>query len=157
MKHLIALLLLSSVAYADTGESYTCKFVSALDGDTIKVNCPQNLDFDQDKTIRVFALDTPEKRLGLPGKESKGTAKCAAEAAKGRLVSEWAKSQFSEGDDVTFTPVKTKQKDPYGRIIANVTLKDGKDWAKEAIRLGYGSHYDPADESGYQKPDWCKN
>jgi endonuclease YncB( thermonuclease family) len=156
MKYLIAFLLLSSAAYAQEGQSYTCKFISALDGDTIKVNCPQNLDFDQDKTIRVKNLDTPEKRLGVPGKESKGTAKCAKEAARGRLASDWAHSQFSVGDDVTFTPVKTKQKDPYGRVIANVQLKDGKDWAKEAIRLGYGAFYDPEGDTGYQKPDWCQ-
>lgn len=155
MKYLITLLLMSSAVYAETDESYTCNFVSALDGDTIKVNCPQNLEFDQDKTIRVWKLDTPEKRLGLPGKESKGTAKCTNESVKGRIVSEWAKLQFSVGDEVTFTPVKTKQKDPYGRILANVKLKDGKDWAQEAIRLGYGAYYDPADESGYVKPSWC--
>lgn len=148
--------LILFLATPANAESYTCKFVSALDGDTIRVTCPQNMEFDREKTVRVWALDTPEKRLGLPGKVSKGTAKCAKEAKLGRLASAWSQAQFNAGDDVTFTPVDTKQKDPYGRIIAKVQLKSGKDWADEAIRLGYGAHYDPADDTGYTKPDWCK-
>jgi endonuclease YncB( thermonuclease family) len=102
--------------------------------------------------IRVFGIDTPESRAGggLAG------AKCVKELKLGKIAKQWARETL-EGKTVTIFPLPKvdQKKEPRGRLLASVTLPDGKDYASEAIRLGHARKYIIVN-GDYQKSNWCK-
>ena len=144
MKHLIALLLLSTVAYADEGQSYTCDFVKVTDGDTIKVNCPQFPEMFRDLSVRIKGIDTPESRMP--------PALCEKEMRLGLIAKGYFRQQFEGAKTVTFK--WAGEKDKYGgRVLGSVAMPDGSDWAENAIKRDLARPYGL--DGSLTKSDWC--
>jgi micrococcal nuclease len=139
----LATLILTATA-TPTDARYTCDFVKVLDGDTVKVVCPEfPLPF-QHLSVRVIGIDTPESR--------EPPAKCVKEVKLGLIAKEWAKAVFKGETKVTFT--WAGEDDKYGgRVLGNVILPNGRDWAEEAIRLGHARPYGL--DGSLTKSDWC--
>jgi micrococcal nuclease len=91
------------------------KVVAVLDGDTIEV-----LHDGQAERIRLAGIDCPEKKQAFGMKAKQFT------------------SDLVYGKKVTVRP---KEKDRYGRTIADVFLEDGTWLNKALIDAGYAWHY----------------
>ena len=107
---------------------YECELDHVLDGDTVKVFCPDWPEPFMSISLRVAGIDTPESSSAL--------AKCTKERRLGVLAKVWAKELFEGATTVRFTWAGTKDK--YGgRIDAHVFLPSGKDWGNEALSTGF--------------------
>jgi endonuclease YncB( thermonuclease family) len=127
------------------GKVYTCTIDHVLDGDTIKVLCPDWPEPFMETSLRVFGIDTPES--------SARNAKCKKELKLGLIAKAWARHEFFGATQVRFVWAKTVDKWG-GRIDARVTLPSGKDWADEAIRIGFARPYGA--DGNLTKSDWCR-
>jgi endonuclease YncB( thermonuclease family) len=143
-------------------EPFPVEVIAASDGDTFSfraLNCrPAPLCF---RKARVLGTDTPEKHLpkkGSKSKSSKGLARCVKEARLGVTATAWAHEKL-DGKIVTITPAQhQEQQDPYGRLLVEVTLPDGRSYKAEIIAAGLAAPYDPQKAKGdkkYLKPSWC--
>jgi endonuclease YncB( thermonuclease family) len=153
--------------------SIDTKVVKVQDGDTatVLVNCnPKG--WCQD-VIRIVAekgpIDTPESRSlkkcvrdgiagtakCLDGKPWAG-AKCVKEQKLG-LIAKVAATRMLEGQTVKVVPTAALGDERNGRMIARITMQDGKDFGNEMLRLGHAQIWAEANgEFGGLKPDWCK-
>jgi endonuclease YncB( thermonuclease family) len=102
-----------------SGSSYStyskCQVTRVVDGDTIDVDCP----FNKNETIRYAYLDTPEVWKKVNGKWEEDNQCFGKEASN-------INKELVEGKKVLLfhqSPIK----DPYGRRISTVIVKDGKD------------------------------
>jgi micrococcal nuclease len=111
------------------GDSFQCRMTPPLWGPYAVI------------TVRVSGIDTAETR--------KPPAKCIKEIRLGKIAKAEMQRRIAIGSDVQIT--WTGQHEKYGRVLANVMLPDGKDWATEMIRLGMAVSYD-----GGKKSNWCK-
>jgi endonuclease YncB( thermonuclease family) len=180
---IFAALLLLFVVYGEgraadvPSNTFTCPLVSVGDGDTVCVSCDGWPLVFANSCIRVAEIDAPEKTCaktqadkkdktkkscvtltGKAAKEAKRGAKCDEEKRRGLISAAWAKKHFSNADEITFTirmDRGDKGLDNSRRILADVMLPDGKDWAKEAVRTGMAAYYDPDVSKSFDKPDWC--
>jgi endonuclease YncB( thermonuclease family) len=148
----LALMILAFCAPVYAGEfDFKAQVERVLDGDTFiaKVeNC--NPAIVCPITVRVFAIDTPESRRGPRG------GKCVKEIKLGLIAKAWAKETLV-GKTVTVVPLeKALQKDPYGRLLGNVTLPDGKDYSADAIRIGHAREFVKDKKGLLKKQSWCK-
>jgi micrococcal nuclease len=147
---LAALFLFGAVA-AIAGEEYTVKIERVIDGDTVKLvdGFCQPAIFCVNE-IRVFGIDTPESRRGTGG------GKCIKEIKLGLIAKQWARETLT-GQAVAVRPVPVKdQNDPYGRVLAEIVLPNGKDYASEAIRLGHARSFLKDKAGNLVKSNWCK-
>jgi micrococcal nuclease len=115
-----------------------------IDGDTIIIGEPCSRFLPGSLLrIRVRGIDTPESR--------KPPARCDAEIAAGKAATAFARSLVRPGDEITVSNVGA---DKYMcRVVASVTLPDGRDLATELIAAG---HARPYGESGsLKKQSWC--
>ncbi len=84
-------------------------------------------------------LNTPEKRLCKPGDtQMKQCEPCAKGARLGVIAAGEARRMAPIGTRVTLTVYGA---DRYGRVVADVALTDGSDWAKRVIESGNGVPY----------------
>jgi micrococcal nuclease len=144
---MVAILTLTSssalAADTPTPKIYTCQLDRVLDGDTVKVICPDWPEPFVSTSLRVHGIDSPES--------SRGQAKCVKELRLGLLAKAWAKRLFEGATTVSFVWAGTKDK--YGgRIDAHVILPNGKDWAAEALSTGFARPYGI---DNLTKSDWC--
>lgn len=98
-------------------EDFFAQVVQVTDGDTIRVTAGQHL-----VTIRIAFVDAPET-----GQEY-------------ALQSQRFLSRLLYGQTLRVIPIKG---DRYGRLIARLELKDGKDVSKEILQKGWAWYYDP--------------
>jgi endonuclease YncB( thermonuclease family) len=114
-----------------------------IDGDTIIIGEPCSKFLPgRMLRIRVRGIDTPESR--------KPPARCDAEVEAGKAATAFARSLVRPGDEIT---VSNFGADKYMcRVVASVTLPDGRDMATELIAAG---HARPYGESGVKKQSWC--
>lgn len=106
------LLLLTSIAYS---LSFSGEVVRVLDGDTIDMQVSEDI-----HRIRLEGIDCPETNQSY-GKEA---TDFVIEACLGKVVT-----------------AKVKEKDRYGRYIAEIILKDGRSLNEELVRVGLAWHY----------------
>lgn len=142
MRFVLALLLLATpAAAAEPPYAYLGKVVRVADGDTLTVSidgwpAPVN-----PVEVRVDGIDTPESR--------RGDARCARELKLGLIAKRRARELLPKGASVLV--VWSGRHEKYGRLLATVTLPDGRDFAALQIREGMAKRY-----SGGRKPDWCR-
>lgn len=91
------------------------KVVGIIDGDTIKV-----LDNQTEIKIRLSDIDCPERKQAFGTKAKQAT------------------SDLAFGKNVK---LNIRNKDRYGRTVAEVILPNGEVLNKELVRLGYAWHY----------------
>jgi micrococcal nuclease len=125
---------LCAIPVAQAGEgNLFCRVERAVDGDTLKVNCPK-LGIEK---VRLIGVDTPEtkhpnKPVQFFGKEASAFTKRMAEGKDARLELEPSNAA-------------TKHRDRYGRLLAYVFIKqaDGTffDLNAQLIAQGYGHAY----------------
>ena len=147
---LAASCLLGAVA-ANASEQYTIKVERVIDGDTVKLAdgfCSPSIFCVNE--IRVFGIDTPESRRGANG------GKCVKEIKLGLIAKQWAREVLT-GQTVVVRPLPLKdQDDPYGRVLAEIKLPSGRDYAAEAIRLGHARSFLKDAKGTLVKSDWCR-
>lgn len=136
---MLAALLAASIAYPAT-------VVRPIDGDTLKVHIAGFPAAFDPIAVRVYGLDTPEQR--------RPPAQAACEVPKGLAAAAFAKTLIKPGDAVTviYTPGLN---DKYRRLLARVTLADGRDWATVMISGNHGRPYGAT--GGLHKAPWCKD
>jgi endonuclease YncB( thermonuclease family) len=158
MKHLIALLLLSTVAQAAPPDIVEREFVvrKATDGDTIEVLVPANNEIltvecyrpSKDASViglRLFGADTPES--------SQSAAKCDKELRLGNIAKFKVRELIPEGSTITFVhiPGEKYQCRLDGRIFFGPDKKDLKEYLIEnGLARSYGE-----DGASLTKSDWC--
>lgn len=120
---------------------YQGKVVKVSDGDTIEVSIKGWPAPFNPVAIRVDGIDTPESRMP--------PAKCDKEVRLGLIAKKWAKDNLPVNTMVTV--IWSQKKEKYGRLLANVILPNGKDFAQEQIKSGNAREY-----HGETKSDWCK-
>jgi len=121
----LAMVLLASASWA--GEPYQAKVVGISDGDTIKV-----LHNGKQVRIRLYGIDTPEKRQAFGNRAKKFTVSRVA------------------GKTVSVTPMDI---DRYGRTVALVQSPDDTITLNETlVRNGYAWVY-----RKYCKVDFCSD
>lgn len=133
---LLPLLLMASPALADT-----VTVLRVVDGDTIIIGEPcSRLLPGKPLRIRVAGVDTPESR--------KPPAKCAAEVVSGKAATAFVRELLRPGDQIG---IEVLGPDKYAcRVVASVTLPDGRDLASTLIAAGHARAYD-----GGRKGSWC--
>jgi micrococcal nuclease len=120
---MLVIVLLASVSFA--AEPYQAKVVGITDGDTVKV-----LHEGTQVKIRLYGIDTPEKRQAFGNRAKQFTA--------GRVA----------GKVVTIIPM---DRDRYGRTVALIQSQDVSGTLNEdLVRYGYAWVY-----RKYCKADFC--
>lgn len=113
--------------------------VRVLDGDTIVVHARIWLGQYVETAVRVLGVDTPE---------TGARAKCEAERQAGEAAKQFTKAAMPPETRVRLTSIEP---DKYGgRVLANVVLSDGKDFAQALILAGHARPYDGGARAG-----WC--
>src|SRR5262245_49428652 len=110
MRRLLALLLLVFAISASAAD-YPARVVGVSDGDTITVLTPAK----QLVKVRLWGIDAPET-----GQDFGSRAKqCASSLAFGKTVM-----------------IRERDRDRYGRTVAEVILPDGRSMNREMVRQG---------------------
>jgi micrococcal nuclease len=95
-----------------------------VDGDTLDIDCKDGL--DDTTRIRLWGVDTPETvKEGTPVQHF------------GPEASEFAK-KYAQGKTVKLALVDTETRDRHGRLLAYVTLPDGRMLNRVLIETGHG-------------------
>jgi len=123
---------------------YQATVLKVVDGDTLRVTVVGWPDPFTPIDVRVAGLDTPESR--------RPPAKAACEVALGEAAKSYAKALAAPGQTVRLTYVAGRN-DKYRRLLADVTLPDGRDWAGVMIGAGYGRAYGL--DHSLTKSAWC--
>ena len=138
---ILATVLFTTTADSRTTTPYKATVVHVIDGDTVQVTVDawEGTPFSP-ISVRVYGIDTPEK--------NRNRAKCDGEIEKGIAATRFAQTLTKAGDRVTINYLKL---DKYGgRIVANIILKDGRDWTETMITAGHARPY-----FGKKKSSWC--
>lgn len=106
-----------------------------FDGDTFQVS---HAAAPQGEAVRARHYDTPEKG---------DLAECPAEAELAQQATVVAKRLLPRGSTVLLSDFG---RDRYGRLLAAVTLPDGRDLAAVMVRAGLAHPYE-----GGKKASWC--
>jgi endonuclease YncB( thermonuclease family) len=99
-----------------TANAQFCRVAEILDGDTFSAYCD-----GVPTRIRVSSIDAPERRQSY-----------GADA--------WTEASRLLGDQASVA-LHAVEHDRYGRLVARVTLADGRDLAREMVRAGLAWHY----------------
>lgn len=105
----------SALAHEVSSSSRSCTVTEVYDGDTLTAFCG-----DESIRIRVSSIDAPEMEQGW-GRPARDFAR---ELVDGGVVS-----------------VREVDRDQYGRVIAQLTLSDGRDFARTMVSSGFAFHY----------------
>ena len=115
---------LSAALAAEPIPEFNGKVVAIADGDTVTV-----LDGTTQVRVRLRGVDCPEKRQAFGTRAKQFT------------------SDLVFGKEVT---VKPKERDRYGRVVAEIVLPDGRILNQELVRAGLAwwyRRYEPNDET----------
>jgi micrococcal nuclease len=110
-----ALVAIMSASAVSAAGSFSGKVVGVSDGDTIRV-----MHNGRAEPIRLFGIDCPELHQAFGSRAKQFTSSLAF----GRIVN-----------------VSVKEKDRYGRTVAQVTLPDGRNLERELVRAGLAWWY----------------
>lgn len=134
---MLALLAAAVIAYQGT-------VVGVTDGDTLKVRVDGWPAPFNPIAVRVYGLDTPE--------HVRPPAKSRCEVALGLKARAYARALVAPGQTVTVSYTVGRH-DKYGRLLGQVTLPDGRDWAGTMIGAGMGRAYGL--DGKLTKARWC--
>ncbi|MGE5548222.1 MAG: thermonuclease family protein [Solirubrobacterales bacterium] len=110
--------------------------VKVIDGDTIAVRARIWLRQEVDTHVRLFGLDTPEKR-----------GRCESERAMAQQAQDFVEQRLAEG----WVWLRDVRLDKYGgRVVARVETPAGDDLTQAVIAAKLGRPYD-----GGTKVKWC--
>jgi len=110
-----------------------------IDGDTFKARVNVNGQFYQ-TSVRVAHIDTPETKYAF---------QCDAERQAGFAATRFAKTLLKKEQAVLLNEIHPGKY--AGRIIANVSLLDGRDYGKIMLQSGHAIPY----EGGWKTKVWC--
>lgn len=114
---------MSQIIFAKGNTIFPATIVSVIDGDTVLVNVKLGMDLELNGKVRVAKYDAPEiSKKTLEPELSKGL-KAKAYALK-----------LLEGQEVI---LKTHGKDKYGRILSEILMLDGRDFATVMKEKGF--------------------
>jgi len=124
-----------------------CRFIRAVDGDTLKLNC-----FGKLETIRLIGVDSPESRNN---RKTRRDARRSGESiesitAKGKLATKYVKNLLTPDDPVLLEFDKQKR-DRYKRLLAYVYLPSGKMLNEDLIKSGHADIMTIKPNVKYQK------
>jgi endonuclease YncB( thermonuclease family) len=140
----VAVTIAAPIVSAADAPAYQCRVLRVTDGDSLVCAMVPLWPGPYAKThTRIDGIDTPESRMP-PGK-------CAKEVRLGKTAKAEMQRRVPVGSVVSVFWSGRLEK--YGRVLASVTLPNGKDWAAEMIRLGMARVYT---RSNLTKSDWCK-
>lgn len=115
------------------------EIVRVIDGDTLLVTAHPWLGVMVTTRVRLGGVDTPERG---------GRAGCPAESALAERAGAAVRAALPEGSVVSLSGIRS---DKYGqRVVASVTLADGRDLSDLLLEAGYAVAYD-----GGRKRSWC--
>lgn len=115
------------------------EIVQVIDGDTLLVTAHPWLGVMVTTRVRLIGVDTPERG---------GRAGCPAESALAEQAGAAVRAALPEGSIVRLSGIRP---DKYGqRVVASVTLADGRDLSDLLMKAGYAVAYD-----GKRKTPWC--
>ena len=126
-------LILAAMVVAMAGPAHAYRTATAIDGDTLTVTSGGTT---TGYRVRVVGIDAPEIR-----------GKCPAE----RALAAQAKQRLGELTAGGITFLTDMDTDRYGRLLAQVFTRDGRDVADVLIAEGLARKYDG---QGARKP-WC--
>lgn len=109
--NIVVILVLTSPLIAKVNNSLTVKVQSIIDGDTIKVRYK-----GQPFLVRLWGIDTPEYHQAFSKVAKKYTTKLVKNSS---------------------VQLEEKGWDKYGRMVAIVTLEDGRCLNEELLKAGY--------------------
>lgn len=110
---------------------HNCLLVAWLDGDTCDVKIDLDFDIWLNMRIRVDGINSPEIHSKNPVEKKAGTlARSHAE-----LLAPTQQTYLIE------TAKAGKEREKFGRWLAKITLKDGRDFAKAMIDAGQAKEY----------------
>ena len=116
------------------------KVLYVIDGDTFRARATIWQDLTLETNIRVARIDTPEKRRG---------SQCDGERRAGEQASIFAKQLLPKNSQVILSGFK---KAKYaGRVIADVQLSDGRNYAQIMLKAGHAIAYN----GGKKRKIWC--
>ncbi|WP_069190159.1 thermonuclease family protein [Candidatus Terasakiella magnetica] len=116
------------------------KVLYVIDGDTFKAKLDLGAGKAMVTSVRVAHIDTPETKWGF---------ECLAEKRAGLQASSYARFLLREGSQVQLSHFK---KDKYeGRVVAQVTLGDGRDYGAVMLSQKLAVPY----EGGRKQKIWC--
>lgn len=117
-----------------SSDAYPCKIIDWLDGDTAVVDATAFI-FGTPITlmqhVRIYGINSPEVH-----------SKDATEKAAGLAAKTFAFSLAPAGARVTIAVSPNGWHDKYGRLLANVALANGKDFATEMIAANHAVPWD---------------
>lgn len=156
MSATVALVLLAfntpAISARIIGWEYQATITHVTDGDTMTVALPPS-PFRNLEKVRLYGINSPESTLVR--------AKCKKEAKLGQSAKVWAREHLPVGSKVTVRihakrlpalTINDKIDERYGRLIADIVMPDGKDFADEMIKAGNATRY-----YGFgPKTDWCQ-
>lgn len=151
MSRLLAFVFLFTLSSSSFGAESLWRVSRVMDGDTLKA-CSLRKSC---VTVRVNALNTPEKRLCKSSDMPKMSScePCAAGASLGVQASKYASALFARQPQVR---LKTIGKDKYGRTVADVILWDGRNYADVIKDKGLGADYPCPNGRCKKRPrPWC--
>lgn len=123
----------SGLARADSPSVGRVQWV--IDGDTVQIS---HAGAPEGEPVRARHFDTPEKG---------SRAHCESERNRAGQATALARSLLPRGSRVGLADFG---RDRYGRLLAKLTLADGRDLAAVMIEAGLAQPY-----TGGHKPDWC--
>ncbi len=117
------------------------KVERVIDGDTFVAT----LSSGHEIKVRVLGLDTPESKRNAKAKRDadRESTSVTTQITLGSAAHD-AATKLLSGKRVRLEaakPDKPLRKDKYGRILAYVRMRNGRDFGEEIIRKGYGECY----------------
>ena len=141
-KLLIILLLTPTLAFANV---YNYKITRVIDGDTLAFEAPfmeKKLGLKPELLLRVYGIDTPEKRMGRYG------AKCLKEVRLAKKATYFVKSLIENSSQLE---VEIFKHDKYGGRVLGDIIVDGQRLSAILINNGYANAY----YGKKKQSNWC--
>lgn len=111
--------------------NYVCEILEWKDGDTVVVNIDVGFDWKKKDTVRIYGMNAHEIRSKDP-----------KERALGLRDKTFAEALAPVGSHVLIRTHKAGQdEEKFGRWLADITLRDGRDFAQIMIDSNHGIPY----------------
>lgn len=121
------------------GVTYDAQILSVTDGDTVVIAAPfLPAPLKPQLSVRIFGVDTPEKGH---------RAKCAGEAQRGEMATQYTKQMISQGQK--FQVILYGWDKFGGRVLGDI-LVNGQSIRQGLIANGFAREY-----YGDAKQSWC--
>ena len=102
--------------------------IRVIDGDTIEVLIDLGFDVSRREIVRVYGINSPESN-----------SRDEAEKKLGQAAKLQAMALIRPGDSLVLKTHKDREK--YGRYLAEIVLADGRNFGQTMITLGHAAEY----------------